>query len=79
MSFIVAKYQYNDQIKDDELDYITHMEEKIIHIEFCLENLKEIANLEDTGLDSRILLTCILNRVWSGLIWLRIGSRGGLL
>jgi hypothetical protein len=32
-----------------------------------------------TGFDGRIILNWILNRVWTGLIWLRIKPSGGYL
>ena len=39
--------------------------------------LKERENLEDVSVDKKIILICFLNkqdgRVWTGLIWLRIG------
>jgi len=46
-------------------------------------NLKERDHLGDPGMDGRIILRWILRKwdvgVWSGLIWLRIGTGGGLL
>jgi hypothetical protein len=39
--------------------------------------------LEHLGADGRIILKCILKkpvgRAWTGLIWLRIGTGGGIL
>ena len=44
-------------------------------------NLKERAHLEDPGVDGRTILRWIFGtwdvRVWTGLIWLRIGTDGG--
>jgi hypothetical protein len=35
--------------------------------------------LENLGLDGRIILEEYSGRVWTGLIWLRIRTSGGLL
>jgi hypothetical protein len=49
---------------------------------FWLENLKGSDHLEDLGVDEKIILECILGkqggRVWTGCIWLRIGTSGRL-
>jgi len=54
-----------------------------MHTGFWWGNLKERYHLEDLGIDRRIILKWILNkldwRVWSGLIWLRTGTTCGLL
>jgi hypothetical protein len=46
-------------------------------------NLKARHYLEGFGVDGRLILESILQkyigRVWTGLIWLRIGTCGGLL
>ena len=44
---------------------------------------KERDHLKDTGVDGRIMIQFVLNklygRTWTGLLWLRIGTSGGLL
>jgi len=47
-----------------------------------LENLRERDRLEDLGVERRIILKWIRTSVgtaWTGLIWLRIWTSGGLL
>jgi hypothetical protein len=50
---------------------------------FLRGNFRERDYLEDTGVDVRITLKWILQvcdgNSWAGLIWLRIGTDGGLL
>jgi hypothetical protein len=50
---------------------------------FWLENLKGRDHLKDLGIDSKIILEQILGKrgwgVWTGFMWLRIGTSGGLL
>jgi hypothetical protein len=44
-------------------------------------NLSEGDHLEDPGIDGRVILKRILRKwnvgVWSGSVWLRIGTGGG--
>jgi hypothetical protein len=50
---------------------------------FWCGNLRERDNLEDPGLDERIILRWIFRKwdvgAWTGLIWYKIGAGGGLL
>jgi len=50
---------------------------------FWWGELKEGINLEDLECGSRIILEWIFNKwngeTWTGLLWFRIGTRGGLL
>jgi hypothetical protein len=43
-----------------------------------VENLREKAHLEDSGMDGKIILRSIFRKwnggTWTGLIWLRIGT-----
>jgi hypothetical protein len=46
-------------------------------------NLKERDHLQGLGIDGKVIVEWILwkegGKVWTGLIWLRIGTSGGLL
>jgi hypothetical protein len=50
---------------------------------FSVGNLREGGHLEDPGIDGRIVLKWIFERLGvgaqTGLMWLRIGTGGGLL
>jgi hypothetical protein len=49
---------------------------------FWWGNLRERDHVEDPGIDGRIILKLISEKwdgAWTGLIWLRIGTGGGLL
>ena len=50
---------------------------------FWWGNLSERDHLKDPGLDGRIILIWIFRkwdvRVWTGSVWLRIGTGGGIL
>jgi hypothetical protein len=50
---------------------------------FWWGNLRERDHLEDQSVDERIILRWIFRkwdvRAWTGSVWLRIGTGGGLL
>jgi hypothetical protein len=53
-----------------------------MHTEFWLRYLKGIDHSQNLSVDGRIILKLILKKQdekWTGLIWLRIGTSGGLL
>ena len=43
-----------------------------VYIGFWWGNLRERTHLEDPGLVVRLILKCLKERGWTGLIWLRI-------
>jgi hypothetical protein len=54
-----------------------------MHKKLLPENLKGRDHSEDLGIDGRIISECILwiqgGKVWTGCIWLGIGTSGRLL
>ena len=54
-----------------------------VHTGFWCRNLRERCHLEDPGVDRRIILSSIFGKwdvgAWTGLIWLMVGTGGGLL
>jgi hypothetical protein len=54
-----------------------------VHTVFWLENLKGREHTEEPGTDGKIILEWILGKqdgkVWTGYIWLRIGTNGRFL
>ena len=54
-----------------------------MYTRFWWGNLRERDHFEDAGLDERIILRWIFRKwnvgLWTGLIWLRIGTGGGHL
>jgi len=54
-----------------------------VYTEVWWRNLRKRDFLEDPGVDGRIILRRIFRKwdvgVWTGLIWLRIGTGGGHL
>jgi len=54
-----------------------------VHTGFGLGNLREKQHLEDPGIEGKIISRWIFRKwdgeAWTGLIWLRIRTGGGLL
>jgi hypothetical protein len=54
-----------------------------VHIKFWWENLKGAAQSKGLGIDGKMTLEWIFGKyggkVWTGCIWFRIGTSGGLL
>jgi hypothetical protein len=73
----LTNYYLGDQIKNNEMGGGGG------HTTLWWGNLREGDHLEDLGINRRIILKFVFKmwdgREWSGLIWLRIGTGGGLL
>jgi hypothetical protein len=54
-----------------------------LHTKFSSENLNARDHSEDLGIDGKITLGWILQayggKLWTGFIWLRTGTSGGVL
>jgi len=54
-----------------------------MHTKFWLENLKGRDHSEDLDVDGRVILQWILQKyggkLWTGFMWLKIKTSGGLL
>ena len=53
-----------------------------MHSRFWCRNIREREYLEDVNIDGRIILKWMLKTwvgEWTGLVWLRTGTDGGLL
>jgi len=54
-----------------------------VYTTYWRRDLRERGHLDDPGVDGRIILRCIFRKwnggAWTGLIWLRIETGGGLL
>jgi hypothetical protein len=73
---------FGDHVKTDGQD-MWHVRGREVHTGLQWGKLREGDHLEDPGIDGRIILKWILERLGggaqNGLIWLRIGTGGGLL
>jgi hypothetical protein len=62
---------------------VARMRREEVHTGFWWENAREGGQLKDLGVEGRIILKWIFERLGveaqTGLIWLRIGTGGGLL
>jgi hypothetical protein len=63
--------------------HVEPMEEIKMHTIFLLENMDGRDNLVELSIDGKIILERILGkdgrRMWTGFIWLRVGTKGRLL
>jgi len=54
-----------------------------VHTKFWSENLKGRVNSEVVGIDWRVIIEWIIEnwdeKLWTEIIWLRLGTSGGLL
>jgi hypothetical protein len=64
------------------MEQVLCMGKREIHAKFCSENLKGKITLGDLGIDGRAILKWTLGtqdvKAWTGFMWLRIGSSGGV-
>jgi hypothetical protein len=75
-----SKYCSAGQIEKNEMGGACGTYEGEAYTGFWWVHLKERDHLEDSDVDGRIILTCILRKwdvgAWTGSSWLRIGTDG---
>jgi hypothetical protein len=63
--------------------YVARMGEMRNAYNILVGNMKERDLSEDLSVDGKIILECMLEKysgmLWTGFIWLRIGTSGGVL
>ena len=63
--------------------HVAHMRDRVVYTGLWWGNLGERDHLEDPRIDRRIILRWIFRKwgveAWTGLMWLRMGTGGGLL
>jgi hypothetical protein len=78
---LLAQYYSDDQVEKNEVDMTCSMWRHVYKVK--VEIPEERYHLEDPGIDGRIILMWIYRKwgggAWTGLIWIRIGTGGGLL
>ena len=81
---MLTKYYSDDQIRKKNIGWaFGTYGRREVHKGFWWGDLREGDNLEDLGINGRIILQWIFKKwereIWTGLIWLRIGTGGGRL
>jgi hypothetical protein len=75
-------FRFLNQVVGDGRDMWHVWEIGKVHIGFWWGEMRERDHLEDLSVSGRIILKWIFKKwdgAWAGLIWLRIGTAGGLL
>jgi hypothetical protein len=70
-----------DHFKKNEMGWTcsTYEKDRRAAYNILVEKLMETDDFEEQGVDGRTILQCGMGEVWNGLIWMRIGTGGGLL
>jgi hypothetical protein len=82
-SVLLTKCYAGDRIRSEICRECSTDVSREVHRGYWCGNLRERDHLEDIGVDRRIILRWIIRKwdmaVWTELLWLRIGTGGGLL
>jgi hypothetical protein len=80
---VFARYNQNDEVNEDEMGRSCNTQGKRLNACTMVGKPEGGRLLGRPGRGGRIILKWIVEKydglVWSGLIWLRIGTSGGLL
>jgi len=82
---VVRSTDLGDEVEKNEMEvrHITHMWKRRKAYSVLVNNPERKMPLEDLRMDGRLILKFVVkgknSREWTGFIWLKMGTSGGLL